>query len=50
MILVDVSRSARDSIAIRDSVRAIYRTQDAVVLFDSSARVVAGNLGDTLEH
>lgn len=48
VILVDVSRSARDSIAIRDSVHAIYRSQDAVVLFDSSARVVVGNIGDTL--
>jgi hypothetical protein len=48
IILVDVSRSARDSIATRDSVRAIYRSQDAVVLFDSSARVVSGKVGDTL--
>jgi hypothetical protein len=48
VILVDVSRSARDSIAMRESVRAIYRSQDAVVVFDSSARVVAGNVGDTL--
>jgi hypothetical protein len=48
VIVVDVSRSARDSVAIRDSVRAIYRNQDVVVLFDSSARVVAGNVGDTL--
>lgn len=48
VILVDVSRSARHSAAIRDSVRAIYRSGDAVVLFDSSAHVVAGNPGDTL--
>jgi len=48
VILVDVSRSARDSIAIRDSVRAIYRNQDAVVLFDSSARLVTQNIGDSL--
>ncbi|MGZ3374893.1 MAG: hypothetical protein ACXU9Z_16500 [Gemmatimonadaceae bacterium] len=48
VILVDVSRSARDSTAIRDSVRAIYRNQDAVVLFDSSARLVSGNVGDSL--
>jgi Aerotolerance regulator N-terminal len=48
VILVDVSRSARDSIAIRDSVRAIYRNGDAVVAFDSSARLVAGNVADTL--
>jgi hypothetical protein len=48
VILVDVSRSARDSTAIRDSVRAIYRSGDAIVLFDSSARVVAENGGDSL--
>jgi hypothetical protein len=48
VILVDVSRSARDSMAMRDSVRAIYRNGDAVVVFDSSARIVAGNVGDTL--
>jgi hypothetical protein len=48
VILVDVSRSARDSIAIRDSVRAVYRNQDAVVLFDSSARLVAEKVGDSI--
>jgi hypothetical protein len=50
VILVDVSRSARDSMAIRDSVRALWRSQDAVVLFDSSTRLVTGNAGDTLER
>jgi len=44
VILVDVSRSARDTIAIRDSVHAIYRNGDAVVVFDSSARVVTGDI------
>jgi hypothetical protein len=48
VILVDVSRSARDSIATRDSVRAIYRNGDAVVLFDSSARLVSENVEDTI--
>jgi hypothetical protein len=48
VILVDVSRSARDSSAIRDSVRSIYRDGNAVVVFDSSARIVAGNVRDTL--
>jgi hypothetical protein len=48
VILVDVSRSARDSIAMRDSVRALYRNQDAVVLFDSSARLVTQNIADSL--
>ncbi len=45
VILVDVSRSARDSIATRDSVRAIYRNGDAVVVFDSSTRVLGGDIG-----
>lgn len=48
VILVDVSRSARDSIAIRDSVRAVWRNQDALVLFDSSARLMAGSPGDSI--
>ena len=48
VILVDASRSARDSIAMRDSVRAIYRNQDAVVLFDSSARLIAEKVGDSI--
>jgi hypothetical protein len=48
VILVDVSRSARDSLAIRDSVRALWRDQDAVVLFDSSARLLRGSVRDTL--
>jgi Aerotolerance regulator N-terminal len=48
VILVDVSRSAHDSIAIRDSVRAFYRAGDGIVVFDSSARLVGGNVGDTL--
>src|SRR5687768_10484541 len=48
VILVDVSRSARDSMAIRDSVHAYYRSGDAVVAFDSSTRLLAGNVADTL--
>jgi hypothetical protein len=48
VILVDVSRSARDSLAVRNSVRALYRNGDAVIVFDSSARLLAGNLGDTI--
>jgi len=48
VILVDVSRSARDSMAIRDRVRAIYRNGDVVVVFDSSTRLVAGNVADTI--
>jgi hypothetical protein len=48
VILVDVSRSARDSIGVRDSMRALYRAGDGIVLFDSSARLIAENVGDTL--
>lgn len=48
VILIDVSRSARDSTAIRDSVRSIYRTHDAVVVFDSAARLLAGNVADSI--
>jgi hypothetical protein len=48
VILVDVSRSARDSLAIRDSALSLYRNGDAVVVFDSSARLLGGNLSDTL--
>ncbi|MEA2761827.1 MAG: hypothetical protein QOD47_1111, partial [Gemmatimonadaceae bacterium] len=48
VILVDVSRSGRDSMSIRDSVRATYRAGDGIVVFDSSARLIAGNVGDTI--
>ncbi len=48
VILADVSRSARDSIATRDSVRSYYRDGDAVVLFDSSTRLLAGNVADSI--
>jgi hypothetical protein len=48
VIVVDVSRSARDSLALRDSVTAYYRDGDAVVLFDSSTRLVDGDVADTL--
>jgi hypothetical protein len=49
VILVDVSRSARDSSAIRDSVRAVYRGGDAVVAFDSSTRVLDGDIGAAID-
>lgn len=48
VILVDVSRSARDSLAMRDSVHALWGNRDALILFDSSARVVAGGVRDTI--
>jgi hypothetical protein len=48
VILVDASRSARDSLATRDSVRSYYRDGDAVVVFDSSTRVLAGSVADSI--
>ena len=49
VILADVSRSVRDSMAVRDSVRVLYRDHDVLVLFDSSARVVSANAGDSIQ-
>ena len=48
VILADVSRSQRDSVMLRDSVRALYRNHDVLVVFDSSARIVGGSVGDTI--
>ena len=48
VVLADVSRSARDTAALSDSVRAFYRDGDALVVFDSAARLVDANPGDTL--
>ncbi|HEX4681993.1 MAG TPA: BatA domain-containing protein, partial [Gemmatimonadaceae bacterium] len=50
VVLVDVSRAAMDSVAFRDSVRANYRQGDALAVFDSVARVVTGNVGDSIAH
>jgi hypothetical protein len=41
VILADVSRSMGDVAAIRDSVKALYRDHDALIVFDSSARVIS---------
>jgi hypothetical protein len=49
VILVDVSRSARGSTGLLDSVRAVYRAGDGVIVFDSSSRIVSGNVADTIE-
>lgn len=48
VILADVSRSNSDLSAVRDSVRALYRDHDALVVFDSSARVIATNARDSI--
>ncbi|MGI9044240.1 MAG: BatA domain-containing protein [Gemmatimonadaceae bacterium] len=49
VILVDASRSVADIDALRDSVRSVYRPQDALVVFDSSARILAGDGGDSID-
>lgn len=43
VILADVSRSSKDSTAVRDSVESLYRNHDAIVEFDSSARLVTAD-------
>ena len=48
VILVDVSRASRDSTAIRDSARALFRNHDALIAFDSSARIVKGANPDSI--
>ena len=48
VILADVSRSQKDSIVLRDSVRALYRSHDALVVFDSSARTIGGSVADSI--
>ncbi|HJP86100.1 MAG TPA: BatA domain-containing protein [Gemmatimonadaceae bacterium] len=48
VIVVDISRSVGDSIALRDSARVAYSDGDAIVLFDSSARIVRTNALDSL--
>jgi len=45
-----VSRASQGVPDLRDSVRSVYRDQDAVVLFDSAARLVAANVGDTIAN
>jgi hypothetical protein len=48
VIVVDLSRSVRDPQAVRDSVRSAYRDGDALVLFDSSARLVIDGARDSV--
>lgn len=48
VILVDVSRASRGAPDLRDSVRSVYRDQDAVVLFDSAARPISANIADSI--
>lgn len=48
VILADRSRSVADVSSLRDSVRKLYRDNDALVLFDSSARIVSAKTGDSI--
>lgn len=48
VILVDVSRAVTDAAALRAGARSVYRDGDAVVLFDSSAHLLAGSVRDSL--
>lgn len=48
VILADVSRSTRNAAAMRDSVRSLYRDHDALVVFDSSARLVTTGAADSI--
>lgn len=50
VILVDVSRASQGVQDLRDSVRSVYRDQDAVILFDSAARIVSTNLADSIAN
>jgi hypothetical protein len=50
VILVDASRSVGDIAAVRDSATRYYRDGDAVIVFDSVARVVAANPTDSLRE
>src|SRR5688572_13519685 len=48
VILADVSRFAGDSVSLRDSLRAVYRSGDALILFDSAARIIGGDIADSI--
>ncbi|MEO8577892.1 MAG: BatA domain-containing protein [Gemmatimonadales bacterium] len=48
VILVDVSRASRGALGLRDSVKNVYRDQDALVLFDSASRIIVAGAGDSI--
>src|SRR4029079_1608152 len=48
VILADVSRSSKDSAAVRDSVRSLYRNHDIVIAFDSSSRIIPSDSAGSL--
>jgi aerotolerance regulator-like protein len=49
VILADGSLSVTDARALRDSVKRYYRDGDAVVVFDSSARLLSGKISDSVD-
>ncbi|MDB4881762.1 MAG: hypothetical protein JWL95_528 [Gemmatimonadetes bacterium] len=48
VILVDASRSVGNAAALRDGAQSVYRSGDAVVVFDSAARAITGRVADSL--
>lgn len=48
IIVADASAAVSDIGPVRDSVRALYREGDVLIVFDSSARVITGVVTDTL--
>ena len=48
VILADRSRSVGDAAAMRDSVRKLYRDNDALIVFDSSARILGMRARDSI--
>ena len=48
VILVDASRSVGDISAVRDSAARYYRDGDALIVFDSAAKVVSANARDSI--
>lgn len=48
VIVADASRSVADIAPIRDSVAKYYRSGDALIVFDSAARVITGNSADSI--
>jgi N-terminal double-transmembrane domain len=48
VILVDASRSVGDIAAVRDSATKYYRDGDAVIVFDSAARVIGAKIPDSI--
>ena len=48
LFLIDVSRSVADPAEAADSVRRLYRTGDALIVFDSSARLLTGSAAESL--